>query len=148
MPDEVPAGPVLLDTNVVSYIARGSSRAAPFRELIYGHLQVISFITVGEVLKGAIKASMSPDNVARLEEHLSLYEVVAGTARVARTYARVRAALERAGATCEDNDVWIAACALAQPAPMSVVTADSDFERMAAVLPELVVVKPTAEGRV
>jgi predicted nucleic acid-binding protein len=141
-PDQVPAGPVLLDTNVVSYIARDTARAAAFKALIYGHLQVISFVTVGEVLKGAIKAKMLQSNVAKLEGHLALYEVVTGTARVARTYARVRVALELVGVGCEDNDVWIAACALAQPVPLPVVTGDSDFDRIAAVLPELVVVRP------
>lgn len=133
---------MLLDTCVVSYIARDDDRAGPFKRLIYGHYQVISFVTVGEVLKGAIKAKMAPANVAKLETQLSLYEVIAGTATVARTYGRVRAALEKAGAACEDNDVWIASCALAQPVRLPVVTRDSDFDRIAAVLPELVVVRP------
>ncbi len=141
-PDHVPDGPLLLDTNVVSYMARGSARALPFKDLMYGHLQVISFVTVGEVLKGAYKSKMKRANVAKLEENLGLYEIVSGNAAVARAYARIKATLEPVGATCEDNDIWIAACALAQPIPFPVVTGDGDFDRMASLLPELVIVRP------
>jgi predicted nucleic acid-binding protein len=40
------------------------------------------------------------------------------------------------------NDIWIAACALAQPEPLALVTTDlSDFRRIAATFP-LILVHP------
>ena len=48
----------------------------------------------------------------------------------ARHYAALRAALERRGRTLGDNDIWIAASAMA--AGLTVVTHDADFRSLGA----------------
>lgn len=39
---------ILLDTNVVSYLLKGDTRAAAYAPLLQGHRLAISFVTVAE----------------------------------------------------------------------------------------------------
>ena len=48
IPDEVPDGLLLVDTDVVSYWAAGSPIGQPFTTLVAGHELAISFATYGE----------------------------------------------------------------------------------------------------
>jgi predicted nucleic acid-binding protein len=74
-----------------------------------------------------------------LEDKLNAYDVIAGTILVARHYARLQATF---GTSQQRNDLWVAACSLAQPEPFPVVTNNGDFDRIADRFPELVVVRP------
>lgn len=118
---------------------RWSTSKAPFVRLVEGHILTISFATFGEQLAVAIKNGWNEKRIAELEVKLSDYEVIAGTILVARQYARLQAAF---GTSQQKNDLWVAACSLAQPAPFPVVTNNSDFDRIAAKFPELIVVRP------
>lgn len=54
--EDVPDGPLLVDTDVFSWIIWERKRYEEFRALIQGHLLAISFATVGELRSGALKA--------------------------------------------------------------------------------------------
>lgn len=53
-PAEVPDGPLLVDTDVVSYWVAGADRGGAFAALVEGHELAISFATHGELLANAI----------------------------------------------------------------------------------------------
>jgi len=51
----------------------------------------------------------------------------------------------RFGTSQQKNDLWIAACSLAQPKAFPVVTDDGDYDRTAKEYPTLIVVHPDRE---
>lgn len=127
-PEDVPDGPLLVDTDVFSYFAKRHGPYEAFSGLVVGHLLLVSFVTVGEVLRGAIHAKWGAKKLAELEQTFRRYVVVPGTEEVARQYARVAARFEGRAGT---NDMWIAACALAVPEHPPLVTNDAGFEPIA-----------------
>jgi len=49
-PEDVPAGPLLVDTDVVSFWVTGHGNGEAFKPLTHGHELAISFATWGELL--------------------------------------------------------------------------------------------------
>lgn len=140
--EDVPDGPLLVDTDVFSWIIWERKRYEEFRALLQGHLLAISFATVGELRSGALKAfgerrqALLEDRIARYFVILTVTDIV--TWHWATIAARLGGQLKGGGV----NDMWTAATALAQPSPLPIVTGNlSDFQRISTVSP-LVVVHP------
>lgn len=132
---DVPDKPLLVDTDVFSWITWRRGRHAEFDELINGHLLALSFATVGELRAGAIEG-LGEKRRTILEDRIKQYVVLSATDAVtewfAQIYARLHDRLKGGGV----NDMWIAATALAQPEQLPVVTGNlTDFERIAAEFP-------------
>ncbi|MEX0874889.1 MAG: PIN domain-containing protein [Actinomycetota bacterium] len=108
-----------MDTDVVSFLISGKGEHARFGELIRGHLLVVSFATVAELLVGAAIAGWGERKISQLEDSLKAYVVVPGTEAVARAWARLSA---RFRDQVSENDLWIAASSLAQVDPPPIVT--------------------------
>ncbi len=141
-PEDVPPGPLLVDTDAFSWITWQRGLAAEFARLIEGHVVALSFASVGELRAGALVNEWGEKRRQALEDRIAQYIVLeatdAVTRRFAEIYARFRDQLKGGGI----NDMWIAATALAQPTPPPIVTGNrSDFERIATEFP-LVVVHP------
>lgn len=123
-----PGSPVLLDTVAVSNLMRGSAADAPLQAFVAGRDLLVSFVTVGELLFGAMKRHWGDQRMAELEIRLSSLGVIPGTIGVAREYGRLRAEF---GTSKGANDLWIAGCAIAaKPDPLPLVTADADFDEI------------------
>ena len=58
---------LLVDTDVLSWIAFARPKAKPFEPLLLDRLLFISFVTVGELYFGAEKANWGNTRVAQLE---------------------------------------------------------------------------------
>ncbi len=135
--EEVPEGPLLIDTDVFSWVTWRRQRYAEFDALIEGHTLALSFATVGELRAGALKANWGAAKRRQLEDRIAQSYVVltatdAVTSRFAEIYARFHDQLKGGGV----NDMWTAGCALAQPQPPPIVTGNlSDFERIASEFP-------------
>lgn len=132
---DVPDKPLLVDTDVFSWITWRRGRYEEFDELIEGHLLALSFATVGELRAGAIEG-LGEKRRTVLEDRIKQYVVLTATDAVtecfAQIYARLHDRLKGGGV----NDMWIAATALAQPDQPPVVTGNlADFERIAAEFP-------------
>lgn len=130
MPADVPDGPLCVDTDVFSFLYGRRGRHAEFRPLVDGHLLVVSFATVGELRAGVMKAGWGEtrrqqlDRVLR-ENYLVLTATDAVVDQYARLHARFTGRLKNGGV----NDMWTAACVLAQPEPVPVVTNNlGDFQ--------------------
>ena len=119
---------VLVDTNVASWLGSGRGPHAAWGAAIAGHRAFISFVTVGEILRGGIRAGWSETKLGEWERTLRAYTVIPGSIVVARAYGRIAARYYRQVA---DNDLWIAATALAYD--LGLATAD---ERLNAVARE------------
>lgn len=101
--------PMLLDTNVFSYLLKGDdSRASLYLPDIRGKLLAISFMTVGEVYRWAFSNHWGIKKVQVLEEALRKFIILPAHKEVAREWARIKSI---PGRNVSDNDAWIAACA-------------------------------------
>jgi predicted nucleic acid-binding protein len=136
-PADVPEGPLVVDTDVLSMVMWSRGQHLDWEPLIDGHVLTISFVTVAEVRAGALIANFGDARRRELEEHVRQLVVLpasdAVTAMYAQLFARFRGRLKGGGV----NDMWIAACALAQnPAPIPLATANlSDFRTIAGEFP-------------
>lgn len=104
----------LLDTNICIYIRRQRPPEvlARFRSLHPGEA-AISVITYGELLYGAEKSVERPRALGLLQRLVAMLPVLPLPQHAGETYGAVRADLERRGEVIGNNDLWIAAHALA-----------------------------------
>lgn len=144
-PSDVPDGPLLVDTDVLSYVHAQSGRYADFEPLLAGHLLAISFATYAEALGHGHQAGLGSRRMDALRKTLARYVVLPYSADVAETWARlapkVRGHLHAGGV----NDLWTAAVAVAYQPQLPVVTNNlGDFRAIQIHLPDLVVIHPDA----
>jgi len=83
-----------------------------------GKLLAISFITVGELLFGAIKKKWGAQKLADLNERIRRVAVVPYDQKLCETYGDLKAKLRDKGKTVADNDLWIASCAVRHAVPL------------------------------
>jgi tRNA(fMet)-specific endonuclease VapC len=104
----------LLDTNICTYIRkkRPEEVLRRFRKLRPGEA-VLSVITYGELLYGAVKSEQRVTAMEQLRELLTLLPALALPETAAEAYGKIRAELESKGEMIGNNDLWIAAQAVA-----------------------------------
>ena len=104
----------LLDTNICIYIRRERPEEVlrRFRKLRPGEA-VLSVITYGELLYGAVKSEQRVTAMEQLRELLILLPALALPETAAEAYGKIRAELEAKGEITGYNDLWIAAHAVA-----------------------------------
>jgi tRNA(fMet)-specific endonuclease VapC len=104
----------LLDTNICIYIRqkRPEEVLRRFRKLRPGEAAV-SVITYGELLYGAAKSAHKTAALQRLSELVHFLPALSLPETAAETYGNIRADLELKGGMIGNNDLWIAAHALA-----------------------------------
>ena len=119
----------LLDTNTASYIIKGNLPLVRKRLVKVPMAQVaISVVTEAELLFGVIRRPEATRLRTAVEEFLLRVEVLPWDSDAARSYAEIRAALERQGTMLGNLDLMIAAQAVAAPAVL--VTNDRGFRRV------------------
>ena len=106
----------LLDTNVISFLAR--NRNPTLRQRVAEASQhatlCTSVITEAELLYGLVRIAPAPRLEQRIRLVLEQLTILPWTSITARTYATLRADLERAGRPIATLDLLIAAHALAE----------------------------------
>ncbi len=120
----------LLDTNICIYIRqkRPEEVLRRFRRLRPGEA-VLSVITYGELLYGAAKSEQRMAALERLRELVNLLPALSLPETAAEAYGRIRAELESKGEMIGNNDLWIAAHAVA--AGLTLVTNnEKEFRRV------------------
>jgi predicted nucleic acid-binding protein len=142
-PEDVPVGPLLVDTDVFSFLRLGKGRHEEFAALVKGHILAVSFATVGEVLAGGHAARLGEQRMNQLRDALRRFVIIPYTATIAEAwaplYAKLKGHLHGEGI----NDLWTAACGLTQTPRIPIVTNNlSDFRTIAAQAPDLLLVHP------
>jgi tRNA(fMet)-specific endonuclease VapC len=89
----------------------------------------ISAITVSELRFGVAKSMHGSANAAALEEFLSRFELLDYPVAASASYGKIRAELERAGTPIGNNDLLIAAHAMAIKANVATVNI-GEFQRV------------------
>lgn len=120
----------LLDTNICIYIRRERPEKVfrRFQELHAGEA-VLSVITYGELFYGASKSAQRVAALERLHELIRLLPALPLPETAAETYGTIRAQLEARGETIGNNDLWIAAHALASRLTL-VTNNEKEFHRV------------------
>lgn len=116
----------VLDTNIVSYLLTGDSRAEYYRELLRGQSVVISFQTWEELWYGAYHGKWGGRRRSELTQHLENYEIIWPSLELAEICARLRAERRAAGRQIQVADAWIAATAILLGCPLA--SEDQDFD--------------------
>lgn len=150
-PADVPARPLLVDTNVVSQIALREGRWEEFSALIGARPRYINFAILGELATFTRMLALAVEKRTAMVAALNDWEVLEEQmGRVAWEWARLRA-LTRQELTVNDferrqNDTWIAASALSYDPPLPIVTANlDDFQLLAAADPNILLIHPDLE---
>lgn len=120
----------MLDTNICIYIQRRKPQTVleRFTELRPGQA-VISIVTWGELLYGAAKSREARKAYKVLDEFASFVPVLPMPADCGKAYGTVHADLEKRGLPIGNNDLWIAAHAIA--ADLTLITNNArEFRRI------------------
>lgn len=118
--------PLVVDTNIVSYIYRNDPIAAPYLNEMAGRRAVISFQTYEELLYGALSSNWGERRVGELLAYVATnYEMIGYDLELVRTCARLRAAFRSRGRELKPADAWIAATAVLLKCPL--LSHDRDF---------------------
>ncbi len=115
---------VLLDTNIVSYLFKGDSRAALYAPYLLGREMAIAMMTVAELLQWAAIHNWEARRLRQLEQSFGRYTILPIDLDTCRQWASVRAMRSKAGLPISPQDAWIAATALRYN--LSLVTHNAD----------------------
>jgi tRNA(fMet)-specific endonuclease VapC len=108
--------PLILDTNIVSYLMKDHPFGQWYRPRLRGHTLAISFTTVAELFEGAFRAGWDEQRKHKLEVVLRSYLVIPSSPGVCRRWGQVRAV--RRHSPISPQDAWIAATALEHGCPL------------------------------
>lgn len=110
--------PVVVDTDVVSYLFRRDSRAELYRPHLTGRLLVISFMTVAELDRWALQRNWGEARCKEMEQHLGNFVVYPFDRAICRRWAEASDRARRKGRPISVADAWIAATALLYRIPL------------------------------
>jgi predicted nucleic acid-binding protein len=140
-PDDVPAGPLAVDTDVFSMVHNRRGRHAEFAPLIEGHPLALPFAVVGELRVGAIRGGLQSKRLDALNAAIRTCVVIPTDARVVDKWAELHARFLNRLKGEGINDLWIAACCLVQGLPL-VTNNFGDFGQIADEFDDLRLVHP------
>ena len=110
--------PVVLDTDVVSFLFKSDTRAQRYLPLLQDRQWFISFMTEAELEQWALLANWSEKRVDWLRLFLSRFVVVPSSHDLVLKWAEAMVAARRNGRRIETADAWIAATALLYDVPL------------------------------
>jgi tRNA(fMet)-specific endonuclease VapC len=109
---------LLIDTDIASFILKGSDYTDPYMPLLSGHELAVSFMTIAELFQWANLRQWGDRRLVQLEQYLSNYLIIPVDRPLCREWAQIRANRQRAGRPISAQDAWIAATALRHNLPL------------------------------
>lgn len=109
---------LLVDTDVVSYFFKGRTEAEKYRSIVEGQRLALSFMSVAELFKWAVKRNWSDRSIGRLEGTLKRYVVIPYDRDLAWAWATIVSDCESNGRPISSSDAWIAAAATRYDIPL------------------------------
>jgi tRNA(fMet)-specific endonuclease VapC len=110
--------PVVIDTDVLSYLFKGDPRAVHYASHLVGRVPVVSFMTLAELDAWADQRNWGQRRRERLERFLTSFTPHFPDRRLCRIWGAVTTAGQRAGRPIGPADAWIAGTALFLDAPL------------------------------
>ncbi|MGV3616261.1 MAG: PIN domain-containing protein [Fimbriimonas sp.] len=118
--------PVVVDSDVVSYLFKQDTRAEAFRPLITGRLAVISFMTAAELYYWSDLHQWGTERRIRLDSHLRRFVIDPFDMALCQAWSSAMVSARRKGRPIQTADAWVAATALVHGLPL-VTNNPSDF---------------------
>ena len=103
---------ILVDTNIASFILKGSDYAEPYEIILSGHELALSFMSVAELYQWAFIRKWGDRRIIQLEQCLSNYLIIPTDQLLCQEWAKLRAELQQTGRAISSQDAWIAATAI------------------------------------
>ena len=119
----------LMDTNVVVRILNGDTNLV--QQLKQYNNLCSSSVVLGELLYGAEKSARSAENRTKAIAFCSRFKLFPVDNNVSDAYGTLKHNLLASGNVMPENDIWIAASAMAHD--LSVVTADKHFSYISGI---------------
>jgi tRNA(fMet)-specific endonuclease VapC len=110
--------PVVLDTDVVSFLFKSDSRAQAYLPHLRDRQWLISFMTEAELEQWALLSNWHGKRTDWLRVFLARFAIVPSSRDLVLKWAEVMVAARRAGRRLETADAWIAATAALYSAPL------------------------------
>lgn len=104
--------PVVVDTDVVSFLFKSDSRAHQYLGLVRSRQLLISFMTEAELEQWILLAKWGPDRVRRFRMFMNRFASIPSSRDLILKWAAVMVAARMSGRRIEAADAWIAATAL------------------------------------
>ncbi|MCM4081921.1 PIN domain-containing protein [Paractinoplanes hotanensis] len=140
---DIPPGPVLVDTDVISYWVTGHSNGESFKALTRNREMAVSFATWGELLANFYRLQWGAKRITQLQTQLKAFVVVPYSIQVVELWARMHSKLSGHLHKGGTNDLWTAACALAVTPNLPIVTNNlRDFQAISDHFPDLKIIHP------
>jgi tRNA(fMet)-specific endonuclease VapC len=108
----------VVDTDVVSMLFKGDTRALAYRIHVTGRLLGISFMTLAELERWSIERDWGQRRKFELAQHLARYAVLPVNRELCLKWAEVSVGAKRKGRPIQTADAWIAASALYYQVPL------------------------------
>jgi predicted nucleic acid-binding protein len=109
---------IVLDTDVVSFLFKGDTRARIYLPHLRDRQWLISFMTEAELEQWALFANWSAKRTEWLRVFLRRVVIVPSSHDLVLKWAEAMVAARRAGRRIETADAWVAATALLYDAPL------------------------------
>ena len=110
--------PVVLDTDVVSFLLKNDSRAQAYLPHLRDRQWLISFMTEAELEQWALLSNWQAKRIDWLRIFLARFAIVPSSHDLVRKWAEVMVSARRVGRRLETADAWIAATAVLYDAPL------------------------------
>jgi tRNA(fMet)-specific endonuclease VapC len=110
--------PVVLDTDVVSFLFKSDTRAHSYLPHLHDRQWLISFMTEAELEQWALLSNWHSKRIEWLRVFLGRFLVVPSSRDLVLKWAEVMVAARKAGRRLETADAWIAATAVLFDAPL------------------------------
>jgi tRNA(fMet)-specific endonuclease VapC len=108
----------IVDTDVVSMLFKGDTRAIAYQPLVTGRLLGISFMTLAELDRWSLERNWGQTRKLDLAQHLTRYVVLPVSRELCSEWAEVAVRAKRKGHPIQTADAWIAASALYYRVPL------------------------------
>lgn len=147
-PEDLPDGPVIVDTNVFSWAFLRAGKYADFKPFLDQALRnsqplLLTFSIVGELRAWTANPGWDAVRIAKLELAIQGYVVLPFDEEVTRQYGPLHAKLGDQLKKFGRNDMWTAACSLSHSELPTILTDDiADFQKIQAVAPNLRLAHP------
>lgn len=133
MTDPARRGPVLVDTDVATWLLTGAAQAEPWQPILRSRLLAISFATFGELMALPVIRGWGSSRTGAWESAIrTSFVVLPHNAEVAKRWASMHAKLRGHLHAQGTNDLWTAATALTSDPVLPIATNNlSDFSVIA-----------------
>ncbi len=118
----------LLDADWVISFLNGRANAVELLARLADDGVALSIITWGEIYEGLLGVPDAMGRISQLEAFTAALDLVTLDLEIARSYGQLRSTLRAQGSLIPDNDLWVAATALAHD--LTLVSRDRHFARV------------------